>query len=64
VNEFPVIDAAKAIIRAELDLYAATQGHPRPVTSYDLRSGYEAAWRAMGWPDTEASRVASRGEGT
>ena len=45
MNEFPVIDAAKAIIRAELDLYAATQGHSRPVTSYDLWSGYEAASR-------------------
>ncbi len=47
---FPVVQAAKAIIRAELDLYHAQHGHPRPVTGPDLWNSYDAAWRTMGYP--------------
>lgn len=50
MSRYPVVEAAKAIIRAELDLYAATHGHRRCVTITDLTSGYDAAWRAMGYP--------------
>lgn len=41
------LDQARAIIRAELDLYHAQHGRPRPVTSYDLWSSYEAVRTVM-----------------
>jgi hypothetical protein len=56
-----VIDAAKVIIRTELDLYHAQHGHPRPVTICDLESGYDAAHRAMGRP-TPSSAAADAGK--
>lgn len=40
------LDAARAVIRAELDLYHAQHGHSRPVTIPDLASGYDTARRA------------------
>jgi hypothetical protein len=42
------LDAARVVVRAELDLYHAQHGHPRPVTICDLNSGYDAARRAGG----------------
>ncbi len=40
------LDAARSVVRAELDLYHAQYGYPRPVTICDLNSGYDAARRA------------------
>jgi hypothetical protein len=56
VSAFPVIDAARAIIRAELDLFHAQHGRPRPVAIGDLSSAYAAAFQAMGYPAPSSRR--------
>jgi hypothetical protein len=62
VKSDPIIAAAKAIIRAELDLFVAAHGRPRPVTICDLTSGYDAARRVLA--QTRASSPSPGEEGS